>query len=238
MKDKQLVEKKASFLLPHEIIGTLAEAGSEAILTEATALDSTNRRKHDAILAKVGTPFVSLALWGDGMPYSWDRRRSVDTWTLSLPGLSSKAFRDIRISLTALPHHFVERETQDDVLKVLAWSFQMLSTGQYPAVRAGQAWGPGDAWRKKAGEPLLKGFLLEVKGDWKQLNSCFDVPSWSGRADAPICWRCKATKSSLWEQSGPESPWLKEEGRLSHFEALQRIAEGGGRFSPLWSIPF
>ena len=234
------MEKKAAFLLPHEIIGTLAEAGSEAVLTEATALDSTNQKKHEAIFAKVGTPFVSLALWGDGMPYSWDRRRSVDTWTLSLPGLSNKEFRDIRISLTALPHHFVERETQDDILKVLAWSFQMLSTGQYPAMRAdGQAWGPEDAWRKKrAGQPLLKGFLLEVKGDWKQLASCFDVPSWSGKASAPICWRCKATKSSLWEQRGPDSPWLKEEGRLTHFEALQRIAEAGGRFSPLWSIPF
>ena len=183
---------------------------------------------------------MSCSLWGDGVPYSWDRRKSMDTWTLSLPGLSNKAYRDIRIPLIVLPHDFTVRETQDDVLKVLAWSFQMLSTGQYPSSRAdGQPWGLEDTWRKKkAGQPLTKAFLLEVQGDWKQLSSCFDVPYWSGRADSPICWRCKATKSSLWEQKGPASPWLQKEQRLSHFECLARISESGGSFSPMWSIPF
>ena len=234
------MDRKACMLLPHEIVGALAEAGNEAVLTESSGLDSTNSDRHQAILAKEGAPFVSLTLWGDGVPYSWDRKRSVDTWTLSLPGLSNKAFRDLRITLTALPHHFVVRETQDDFLQVMAWSFKVLSAGQYPGVRHdGLEWSEGDTWRKRrASQPLLKAFLVEVKGDWKQLASCFDVPSWSGRADAPICWRCKATKSSLWEESGPDSPWLKEEARLSHFQALARIASSGGSFSPLWSIPY
>ena len=210
------------------------------MLTESIALDSSSARHHAAILAKEGTPFVSLTLWGDGIPYSWDRKKSVDTWTLSLPGLSKKEYRDLRISLTALPHHCVIRETQDDVLNVLAWSFRMLSQGQYPHARHdGQEWASDDAWRKRrSGQPLLKAFLLEVKGDWKQLTSCFDVPSWSGRGDAPICWRCKATKNSLREERGPDSAWLQQDARLSHIEALGRIAEAGGTFSPLWSTPY
>ena len=44
VKEKQIVEKKTTFLLPHEIIGTLVEAGQEAVLTECSALDETNKR--------------------------------------------------------------------------------------------------------------------------------------------------------------------------------------------------
>ena len=240
VKQKLMVTKKVAFLLPHEVIGVLSEAGKEAVLTESAGLDSTNRARHESILTKLGAPFVSLSLWGDGVPYSWDRKRSVDAWTMSMPGLSSKAQRDLRITITALPHEFVIRETQDDVMQVLSWSFRALFEGKYPSSRPdGEEWQKEDAWRKKrSGQPLLRAILLEVKGDWKQLASCFGVPSWSGRADAPICWRCKALKQSLWEERGPQSAWLQKASRLSHFEALQRIVAAGGGFSPLWSIPF
>ena len=38
---------------------------------------------------------------------------------------------------------------------------------------------------------------LEIKGDWKQLHFAFAIPGWMSRADAPISWRCRATKTSL-----------------------------------------
>ena len=240
VKTKTMIKKKVAFLLPHEVIGALAEAGSEEVLTQYAALDASNLSRYESIRAKLGAPFVSVSLWGDGVPYSWDRRRSVDIWTMSFPGLESKQFRDIRISITALPHDFVVRETQDDVMSVLAWSFKALAKGEFPSCRAdGEPWLSTDGWRKRrSGQPLLRAAVLEVKGDWKQLVSCFGVPHWMGRSDSPICWRCKATKSSLWEERGPESAWLQGANRLSHFQMLERIAEAGGGFSPVWSLPF
>ena len=105
VSQKMMVKKKLAFLLPHEIVGVLSEAGEKDPLMCADGLDSRNKSKHQQ--QKLGTPFVSLSLWGDGVPFSWDRKRSVDTWTLSFPGLSQKSDRDIRVCLTAVPHEFM-----------------------------------------------------------------------------------------------------------------------------------
>ena len=80
----------------------------------------------------------------------------MDMWSLSFPGLDSKPLRDIRLVLTALPHDCVLRETQDDLMAILAWSFQALAAGAYPTERHdSQPWGAEDAWRaKKSGQAL------------------------------------------------------------------------------------
>ena len=240
VSQKVVVKKKLAFLLPHELVGVFSEAGEKAALVSTAGLDSTNLKRHKQILEKLGTPFVSLSLWGDGVPFSWDRKRSVDTWTLSFPGLSEKSHRDIRVCLTAVPHEFMIGECQDDIMAVLAWSLTALSRGQFPEKRRdGSDWGPGETWRKRrAGLPLLQGILLEVKGDWKQLQACFGVPGWSSRPEQPICWRCTASKQSIKEEFGLQSSWLKEEERLEHFQCLQRIMDSGGSLSPIWQVPF
>ena len=165
-------------------------------MCQSEGLDATNLEKHAEIYGRLDAPFVSISLWGDGVPFSWDRKRSADLWTISFPGLVRKEQRDIRICLTAMPHELVSKSTQDDVLEILAWSFKALAVGTYPETRAdGQPFGPDEAWRRKqAGQPLLQGAVIEVKGDWKQLHQTFAVPGWMSRADKPICWRCLASK--------------------------------------------
>ena len=239
-KQKEMVVKKVAMLLPHEIVDTLAQAGEPDVLVELEGLDEVNKKHHRMISEFMQKPFVSLSLWGDGIPYSWDRKASVDVWTLSLPGLTEKKHRDIRIPLTGVPHHFMTRESQDDLLSVLAWSFQTLARGLYPTQRAdGAPWTGLDTWRKrKAGTALLPGALIEMKGDWKQLQAVFGVPGWAGGLDKPICWRCTACKRSLKEESGPESPWLQAANRLEHFQCLERILEDEGELSPFWSFPW
>ena len=79
---------------------------------------------------------------------------------------------------------------------------------------------------------------MEIKGDWKQLHFCFAVPGWMSSGEKPICWRCTATKNSLVTESGLTSSFLQEECRLSHWQALQRIIEEGGKLSPVWGIPW
>ena len=104
-------------------------------------LEEVNKKQHRMISEFLHKPFVSLSLCGDGIPYSCDRKAGVDVWTLSLPGLKEKKHRDIRIPLTGVPHHFMTRESQDDLLSVLAWSFKALAAGKYPTSRAdGSPW--------------------------------------------------------------------------------------------------
>ena len=237
---KTLVSKKLCFLLPHEVVGVMSDAGDKEALVSTSGLDASNAARHRNILQKMETPFVSLSLWGDGVPFSWDRKHSVDIWTVSFPGLSEKVDRDIGVCLTAVPHQFMCREMQDDILAILSWSFSALCQGKYPTKRRdGSEWLPDDSWRKKrAGKELLQGILLEIKGDWKQLQGCFGVPGWMGKEDQPLCWRCQASKLSLKQEWGRDSSWLQPTQRLGHYQCLQRILSSEGQLSPVWSIPF
>ena len=224
-REKAMKQRKVAFLLPHELVFVLASAGSLDTMVSTEGLDDYNKEKHAQIMDQLQVPFVGMSLWGDGVPYSWDRKKAVDVWTLSFPGLSSKAHRDLRLTLTAIPHEGVCRETQDDILTIFAWSFAALAFGTCPTARHdGSGWEVGDSWRKKhSGEKVVHGALLEVKGDWKQLLFCFGIPGWMSKAEKPFCWRCKASKLSLKTESGHEASWLQEAGRLSHFECLHRI---------------
>ena len=239
-KEKILKPRPVALLLPHEIVHALSTIGDFNTLVSNAGLDVVNLQRHLDISKRLEVPFVSMSLWGDGVPYSWDRKKSVDIWTLSFPGLLEKKHRDIRVTLTALPHEVVVRETQDDIMAILSWSMQALACGAMPTSRHDASdWGPTDVWRKReSGGALLHGALLEVKGDWKQMWFCFGVPGWMSREDRPLCLRCTANKRSLKEDAGPEAAWLKPEGRLSHYQALTRILEDQGCLSPLFTVPF
>ena len=240
VKQKALLPQKVAFLLPHEIVLVLSEVSSAEVMQQNVALDVMNLAKHTEIEQQLQGPFISLSLWGDGVPFSWDRKKSVELWTLSFPGLMEKKFRDLRITITALPHHSVVRQTQDDVMRVLAWSLECLARGSFPEERLdGLPWTPEDTWRKKkAGCPVPKAAIIEVKGDWKQLYQCFGVPYWQRSPEKPLCWRCTATKDSLSTDIGPASTWLQPEHRLGHFQCLERLLEDGGELSPVFAIPF
>ena len=239
-KHKELQNKKIAFLLPHEVLLVLSEIGSLDTMVATDGLDAHNKGKHGEIMSHLQAPFVSLSLWGDGVPYSWDRKKSVDIWTLSFPRLSLKAHRDLRITLTAVPHEGVRRETQDDIMSILAWSFSALALGLCPTARHdGTDSEVTEAWRRsRGGQKVLHAAVLEVKGDWKQMHFCFGIPGWMSSPEKPICWRCLATKQSLKDDSGPEALWLQPGGRLTHHAALLRILEDGGSLSSLWSVPW
>ena len=235
---KTEVVQKIALLLPHEIVFVVSEVGSVGVLCQTAGLDSTNLQKHQKIAETLGEHFISISLWGDGVPFSWDRKHSADLWTMSFPGLSQKEHRDIHICLTSLPHESVLRSTQDDVMAILAWSFRVLASGRMPTARHdGEAWGLEDSWRKRhEGKELLMGALIEIKGDWKQMSHCFAVPSWTRAMDKPICWRCGSNKLSLREHSGVGSPWLQN--CFSDHVGLEFLLSEGGQLSPIFSAPF
>ena len=240
VKNKQETQQKVAFLLPHEVLGVLSEIGDLETMQQAGALDGHNAQRHQSIVEKLGAPFMSVSLWGDGVPFSWDRKHSADMWAMSFPGLHDKQMRDLRIVITAVPHEVVLRETQDDILSVLAWSFNALAQGAYPDSRHdGAPWLPEDNWRsQRSNQDLLHAAVIEVKGDWKQMCAVFTVPYWMRKPDKPICWRCEATKASLLTESGPAATWLQPEHRLNHFQAMERMLQDGGSVSPAFSIPW
>ena len=239
-KQKVEVQRKVAMLLPHEVIAVLADVGSAEVLTQSVGLDPTNEQKHRHIGDKLQAPFVSVSLWGDGVPFSWDRKKSADMWSMSFPGLADKKMRDLRIPITSIPHEFVCRATHDDIMGILAWSFKALAAGRFPTSRHDNTdWEGEDTWRRRrAGGELLLGALVEVKGDWKQMHSCFAVPGWMRAGDKPICWRCTACKDSLRTESGRGSTWMLPENRLGEYEGLLRVMAEDEQISPLFSIPW
>ena len=100
-----------TFLLPHELLQTLSDMGDKEELTDTAGLDVVNRARHVKILQDMGEPFTSRSLWGDGVPFSWDRKKSADLWTLSLPGSGHKTHKDLRFTLTSVPHESVTRQS-------------------------------------------------------------------------------------------------------------------------------
>ena len=238
--DKKLTLQKVALLLPHEILQTFTEMGNHDVVFDTKGLDLQNQKRAKEILDAMGEPYIPVSIWGDGVPFSWDRKKSADLWCLSLPGQEHKPYRDLRVTLTSLPHENVVRETQDDIWEVLSWSFACLAKGHFPWGRHDQQpWSEGVTWRqKRAGKDLVKAALIEVKGDWKQMSSCFGLPMWSRTLHKPICWLCNATKGSLQTDHGPGSAWMQPANRLSHFDSLMRMLEAGGTLSPLWKTPW
>ena len=166
-KEKELQVQQIAMLLPHELLHVIHEESSFDVLTATAGLDPPNLARHAQIYEAIGSPFVAVSLWGDGVPFSWDRKRSADIWSMSMPGMGQKVHRDLRLTLTALPHEKVVRETQDDIMRVIAWSFSSLALGVFPSRRHdGSEWHPSDHWRQaRAGQDLIHAAVIEIKGE-------------------------------------------------------------------------
>ena len=228
------------FLLPHEIAHVMARDATDiASLLSHENLGGDSRDHLFKSCQHLGCDpacVLPVALWGDGVPFNWDRSQSLDTWTMCLPGLSRKD-ENLRFPLIALPHkHVVKHSTMDDITAVLAWSFQCLTSGVFPACRHdGAPLAQADAKRtKKAGCALgIRGLVVDIRGDWKFFKECFRLPQHN--ENSGICWLCSATPTT-WKDAGPEAAWRKE--RLSHWDVLTRIIEKGDPVSPIFAIPF
>ena len=237
----QTIKISLPFLLPHELVFTLAKHASDnTALFHQSNLGKDATQHLDNICRRLScepTKCLALSMWGDGVPFNWDRSQSLDCWTMGLPGLSGEE-ANLRFPLATLPHKFmVKHKTMDDIMAVLAWSFGCLASGIFPGTRH-----DGAAWRarednkrsKVAGKPLgCKAFLVDVKGDWKFYKECFRLPQHN--ENRGICWLCSATPRT-WKDVSADAPWRSE--RLSHWDVVQRIMEKGDPMSPVFSIPF
>lgn len=187
--------------------------------------------------SEAGVPFeeaLGIGLWGDGIASKWDRTESLEVVTLSLPGFGPG--RDIRIPLCGISKRFLlQHETIDRILSVLLWSFRALARGAHPSARHdGSEWGPGEAHRAKMSDrPVgVKGFLVELRGDWAWFKTVLRLPAWN--ESRGCCWLCRATPADI-RSIDENAPWRSQ--RLSHWDLVSRMRAQGLSMSPLFSCP-
>ena len=180
---------------------------------------------------------VGLGLWADGVPYNYDRSRSLDVFSLNVVGFSDPPFRDMRIPLVALDHsHVLKGQTFDDLLEVLAWSFVCLGVGRFPTRRHDNSeFHPGSdqvRFRKGGSAVGFHGFLVECRGDWKMFKDVFRFPQFNELSG--ICWLCNCTPHT-WRCVDDAAPW--RQNRLDHGAFLDRLRLKGVEPSPIFGSP-
>ena len=230
------IKEKVAFLLPHEIVAAVARTSHREALLSKSRLDPHTQAHLTRCETAAGAELLGVGVWGDGVPMNWDRSDSLNVFSLNFPGLPPP-WHTLRVPLTGFSkRHFDGRNTYDDVLRILAWSFESLASGRWPTARHdGAVFDATDAKRKKrAGAELpLRGALVEVRGDWSFLKESFGFPAWN--EGAGMCWLCRCRPEEL-RQVGADATWRRE--RLSLHDLLLRTLEGGGKISPLFSVPW
>jgi len=236
-RGQQETQGLVSFLLPHEIIHALGEHGDPLQAQQGTPEDV--KAHLNFCSAQMSTPveqILAISMWGDGVPYNWDRSQSLDLISISFPCFVGENAK-IRIPVVGLDHRqIIKHKTYDDIMQILAWSFSICALGIHPQSRHdGSPWGQGDKSRAKMSNQALsiKAVLAESKSDWKWLKDCFRFGQHN--ESSGICWMCTATPNS-WKEWSPQAAWRKD--RLTHWQLIMRLRGKGLGMSPFFSIPF
>eukprot|EP00438_Fugacium_kawagutii_P002876 Skav222170 [mRNA] locus=scaffold3048:191879:195206:+ [translate_table: standard] len=193
-----------------------------ANLDQCSAFGQDEIKKADDLITSCDAHCDGLGLWGDGVPYSSDRTKSIEVLAFNIVTHKEK---DLRFPIAIVPKHWMAKNTTyDAIFQVLKWSFTCLAMACWPATdHAGQPWGVGQSARqKKAGQPLPRAILLQVRGDWSFYKNTLNEK-------ANCCWLCDCTPDRVIEVSA--FPTRKQK------TSWEAIAQMPAR-SPLLGIPF
>ena len=162
--------KPMAFLLPHELLHQLGAHGDSTTLTSKLGLDRVTSEHIQSVQQILKKEVAALSFWADGVPFSWDRKKSIECWVMSLPGLPDPKDQQLRFPLVVYPAEMQSVNTPDAVMKVLSASLRVSASGVFPGERLdGRPFQEGDGWRKRrANQPLaLTGVVGMIRGDWK-----------------------------------------------------------------------
>lgn len=188
-----------AFLLPHELVETLAKYSDPAQLCYTGGLDAVSLGHYATCREGACTlPMLPLGLWGDGVPVNWDRTESVETLSLNFPGLMGR-MRALRIPLTAVSRKQIVPESWHDIMQVVAWSFQHGAAAVRPLARHdGTAWlQPSDSKRaQSAGLKMQVSMcMVQVRADWKWYGEVLHMPKHNTASG--LCWKCTCTPEQV-----------------------------------------
>ena len=232
------------FLLPHEVIHWGIATGRMAITDLVNVADRVDQKLVD-MKGKFCEKFaldpdltILLGFHGDGVAHHKGLKQAsteVYSWNLLCQQDGE------RYLFTLVPKHFLcscgcpsGRCTVDAVMKVFAWSMQVLVSGHWPAARHDGE--PLDkAHRHLAGKPLgFCGGLQQARGDWMWYQQVFAFPHWT--ADR-ICWKCGASQTGRcsYKNFKLDAPWRST--RKSPSQCMSDIIKTGKGISPLFACP-
>ena len=174
---------------------------------------------------------AGLSIWADGVPYNHDRSKSFEVASLQI---LTSASSTMRFPLACVPKHWmVKNTTWDAIWQVLKWSLQAAASGVWAAYRHDHsAFGAFEFHRKKkAGQPLTRAILLQVKGDWSFYKNVLYLPGWNETGSC--CWKCNMVPGNL-KEVGKSASWRMLANRKNHWQSLQQVKS----VSPLFGVPF
>ena len=235
-KTKEREMMKIELLLPHEILHELLSANEvQKFIAEQQKNWSNQTKKHiEMVSEKIGCSceeLMALGIWMDGVPYTHDRKNSLEAVLLSFPGLPH-----LRIPITAFPKHFkFKQETYDAIFNIISWSFQHLLIDTFPSSRHDLSdWNETDKYRKNKSNSSIgiRCVLSEVRGDWAAFKDTFRLPGWKDAG--PICWLCGCQQDTR-TQFDTRASWRSQ--RLTHYQFLVRQRQLNRSLTTLLKCP-
>ena len=144
---------------PHELLHQLGSTGELSILASLEGLDRVSREHMEEVNTKTKKQVVPLALWGDSVPFSWDKRQATEMWCVGLPGLPAGShWKNMRVPLTSVPHDLlVPEKTMEELLDIFAKSMIVSMGGFFSNYSVG--------W-----PALLQGRFMEKKIGWNSFG--------------------------------------------------------------------
>ena len=126
-----------------------------------------------------------------------------------------------RFIFTVLRKSEMLGNTMDEVLRIFAWSCNVLLGGETPHV------GPFGRAVEGGGQPLAgpwRASLCQVRGDWAFYKECFNFPQWNAAVSMCFCCRASSTIRALsWTNFSPLAGWRDtiwtHEAYLAHLYA-------------------
>jgi hypothetical protein len=130
--------------------------------------------------------------------------------------------------------------TIQEFMEVLAWSMGCMATGQAPTCRHdGSPWSAKDLANKRgdaSGQDIMRGALLQARGDWEWMEQCFRCRSVNSER---FCWMCDATQKIPgpldYHDFRPEA--AHRQTLISHEMYFARCASEGEQPSHLFRCP-
>ena len=226
-----------SMLLPHELIAALLKKGNREALLETTNLCAASRQHMAKVASDLNIPeseLIALALWGDGVPFNWNREESLEVFTICFPGASG-SLQSMRLPISGVSKRHCSENTYNDVLSVFSWSMQALATGKHPTTRHdGTAWGAKESSRAKvAGNDIgARAVCCEIRGDWSFFKHILGMPGWNEKLNC--CYKCHANPSNR-KDASLGAAWRGTS--LTHWDMMARWLDNGITPSPVWSCP-
>ena len=110
-----------------------------------------------------------------------------------------------RFIFTVVKKSLMLPNTMDEILRIFAWSCNVLLDGHTPYK------GPLGNPLQGGGEPLAgpwRAALAQVRGDWAFYKECFNFPQWNSAISMCFCCRASSTIKALsWTNCSPDAGW-------------------------------